>query len=711
MSIKNSDYTQSLSQSKNIKKVKTRSKARVAPSLAAIERKYLKKMTTRMMHEEKSWEIKFIFHPEEGLRVLWDILILFFIIYQALSVPYFICFNDTPSTFSDYLEFTINICFMADILATFNTGFYTKGNLIMNRKEIIKDYLKFWFWMDIVASLPYNWFLGSVFGGDSTSNTYKAPKVLRLIRIFRFLKVLRLVRLAKLKRILVKIEDYIASNTLASLFVFGKLLTFVFFIAHWTACLWYFIGEQGIDSHPITWVSNLALQNKGAFEKYITSLYWAFTTMSTVGYGDITPFTVEEKIFAMTTMIMASGVFAFTIGSIGALVSKANAVENTYREQAVAVNRYMKRKNLAHSLQYRVRRYLDYVWENKKKNKMEEKQVLILLSEPLRDEIYSHIHGVVIKFCKIFDQYESNFIAQLARTLISETFAPGDIILEEGEFSNKMYFIMNGKIRIYQIASKTVFKELRDKEYFGEISFFTSRPRCASVQCIDFVEVLGLTRLNFNALSEKFPDALAITSKIEKKCEANDFSDLKIVCYICENIGHFSTQCPIFLINFDQEDTKKKWIDSRARPDCKIIKKEEFLNSNYRRKERKVKGFHGFSGKNVIGVPRSNSAISGESHSFPQVRENRVFHESSTGDSVEHFPHARVNFSELYANTEEFPSSNSHRENDDVNIRKASFRLSLIKKTFIEDPDVELRSRRQSKTSFIKPDDVVEDLS
>jgi hypothetical protein len=362
----------------------------------------------------------------------------------------------------------------------------------------------------------------------------------------------------------------------------------------------------------------------------------------------------------------------------------------------------MKRKKLSHNLQYRVRRYLDYVWENKKKNKLEEKQVLILLSEPLRDEIYSHIHGVVIKYCKIFSQYETNFISQLARTLISETFAPGDIILEEGEFSNKMYFIMSGKIRIYQAETKTVFKELSEKEYFGEISFFTNNPRCASAHSIDFVDVLSLTRANFNALSEKFPESLNVTSKIEKKCENNDFSDLNLECYICEQKGHYSTKCHFFIINLDQEDTKKKWLEQKNRPEARLVGKEQFLSGNFQRKERKVKRLRGFSSKNIIGIPRSVSGIS-DPQIFPVVRE-RVFRESSTGDSVEHLSNVRVNFAELYANSEEYPSSNSLRE--DENIRKASFRLSLIRKSFIEDPDSEFRrSQRSSRTSILKRDE------
>ena len=83
--------------------------------------------------------------------------------------------------------------------------------------------------------------------------------------------------------------------------------------------------------------------------------------MTTVGYGDITAITINEKIYAMFAMIVACGVFAYTVGSIGSLVSKQNAMENAYREQVVAVNRYMRKKELPYDLQFRVRRYLEYV--------------------------------------------------------------------------------------------------------------------------------------------------------------------------------------------------------------------------------------------------------------------------------------------------------------------------------------------------------------
>lgn len=687
---------------KTLKSVhQSRKDSKISPTIKVKEERYLKKLSMISEQEEKWWEVRFLFHPESGARMIWDILILAFIIYQSLSVPYFICFNDIPSDLTNGFEFLMNICFISDVLATFNTGFYIKGTLVMNRKDIIKDYIKFWFWMDVVASMPYNWFVGNIFGGDSTSSAYNAPKVLRLMRIFRFLKVLRLLRLAKLKKILMKIEDYIASNTLANIFVFGKLLALVFFIAHWTACLWFFIGDQGSDIHPVTWITYINLQNSSIFEKYITSLYWAFTTMSTVGYGDITPFTVTEKIFAMMTMIMASGVFAFTIGSIGALVSKANSVENAYREQAVAVNRYMKRKYLPNNLQFRVRRYLDYVWENKKKNKMDERQVLILLSEPLRDEIYSHIHGVVIKFCKIFEKFETNFISQLARTLINETFAPGDNIIEEGEMSDKMYFIMMGKVIIYHGLTKSMIQELGEKQYFGEISFFTSNPRCASVKCTDFVDVLSLTRLNFNCLVSKFPEASEIIEGLIRNCEKGDFSCLNISCYLCEEVGHYAIKCKLLMINLDQEETRNKWMHERNDQSSKLVNNKDVQTPRFNRKIKKIKLCPRYNGRNVVGIPRENMMLT---QAYPEISETPepVVIESSTGDSIDCVQNVTIRpiYSELYLNSEESISPRGDAEGK--NPRKAVFRLSLIKKKLLYDQASSVRIKKPlSRTSII----------
>ena len=75
--------------------------------------------------------------------------------------------------------------------------------------------------------------------------------------------------------------------------------------------------------------------------QYITSLYWAFTTMITVGYGDITPKNTCERIYTMVAMIIASGMFSYTLNSIGTIVSRYNILAVNYREKMNYVNRFL----------------------------------------------------------------------------------------------------------------------------------------------------------------------------------------------------------------------------------------------------------------------------------------------------------------------------------------------------------------------------------
>ncbi len=46
---------------------------------------------------------------------------------------------------------------MTPLAMCFNTGFYRDGAIIMIRKEIMVDYLKTWFMVDLICTFPYTW--------------------------------------------------------------------------------------------------------------------------------------------------------------------------------------------------------------------------------------------------------------------------------------------------------------------------------------------------------------------------------------------------------------------------------------------------------------------------------------------------------------------------------------------------------------------------
>lgn len=50
--------------------------------------------------------------------------------------------------------------------------------------------------------------------------------------------------------------------------------------------------------------------------RYITAAYWSITTMTTVGYGDITAVRIDEKIVACVVMMAGTSMFAYMMGSV-----------------------------------------------------------------------------------------------------------------------------------------------------------------------------------------------------------------------------------------------------------------------------------------------------------------------------------------------------------------------------------------------------------
>ena len=102
------------------------------------------------------------------------------------------------------------------------------------------------------------------------------------------------------------------------------------FIAHWVACFFWMVGSSNLDPNGSCWSRKNDLFDQPLSYQYITSLYWAFTTMVTVGYGDIAPTNTYERLYVMVAMLIASGVFAYTINSIGTIVSRYNFLAVQY---------------------------------------------------------------------------------------------------------------------------------------------------------------------------------------------------------------------------------------------------------------------------------------------------------------------------------------------------------------------------------------------
>ncbi len=116
-----------------------------------------------------------------------------------------------------------------------------------------------------------------------------AIRVLRILRVFRVLKLVKYLDEA----------EYISNALIASRRKITVFLFAVIMLAIFAGSLLYVIEgqENGFTSIP-------------------TSIYWAIVTLSTVGFGDITPVTTLGKFIAATIMVLGYGIIAVPTGIV-----------------------------------------------------------------------------------------------------------------------------------------------------------------------------------------------------------------------------------------------------------------------------------------------------------------------------------------------------------------------------------------------------------
>jgi voltage-gated potassium channel len=151
--------------------------------------------------------------------------------------------------------------------------------------------LSYWGLIDLVAILPT--YLSLLFLG---SQYLLIVRILRLLRVFRILRLVRFTRESLLLIQALKASFFKISIFLMAVLVIVVLLGTVMYVVEG--------GQNGFNSIP-------------------QSIYWAIITVTTVGYGDIVPFTVLGKFIASVAMIIGYAIIAVPTGIVTVEMAKA----------------------------------------------------------------------------------------------------------------------------------------------------------------------------------------------------------------------------------------------------------------------------------------------------------------------------------------------------------------------------------------------------
>ncbi|KKD34926.1 MAG: ion transporter [Limnoraphis robusta] len=427
-------------------------------------------------------------HPESKIIIVWESIIVLVSLYNYLSIPFTIAFQTDADGIWLILDLLSDTVLIADIFLRFKIGYIDQGEFITDRQKIRKNYRSTDLKINLIASLPID-FIVRIFISPVPGYVIGIIRFPRLLRGFQCLGIFR------------RWENNVNVNPVVIRMI--NLVVTIFLIDHWVACLWFFIGEVAQISGE-SWLTNASLESARTSTQYLNSLYWSITTLTTVGYGDITPTNDLEIVFTLVIMFLGVSMYAFIIGNVASLIANLDANQGRFREKLDQIQAYMRERRIPAILQQQVRDYYQYMWEYSHDASME-LDFLDELPHSIKTRIYLHLHQELLEKVPLFQDADKGFIEDLVIKLKPRILPPNDYIIREEQLGHEMYFIKRGEVIAFSEKTGRVYRTMTTGMFFGEIALLYSSRRTASVKTQTYCELFVLYKEDFDQVLENYP--------------------------------------------------------------------------------------------------------------------------------------------------------------------------------------------------------------
>uniref|UniRef100_A0A8C7QDE9 Voltage-gated delayed rectifier potassium channel KCNH4 n=1 Tax=Oncorhynchus mykiss TaxID=8022 RepID=A0A8C7QDE9_ONCMY len=393
----------------------------------------------------------------------WDWLILLATFYVAVTVPYNVCFTvvggrdegssapRSPPSVSDIL---VEILFMLDIALNFRTTFVsTSGQVVYDARSICVHYVTTWLFVDLIAALPFD--LLYAFN----------------VSVYFGVHLLKTVRLLRLLRLLQKLERYSQYSAV----VLTLLMSMFALLAHWMACVWYFIGRREIENSPnswdIGWLHELGKRlgilggGPSVRSSYVTSLYFALSSLTSVGFGNVSANTDSEKIFSICTMLIGALMHAVVFGNVTAIIQRMYSRRSLYHTRTKDLKDFIRVHRLPKALEQRMLECFQTTWSVN--NGIDVSELLKDFPDELRADIAMHLNKELLQL-PLFESASRGCLRSLSLIIKTSFCAPGEFLIRQGDALQAIYFVCSGSMEV--LKDNTVLAILGKGDLIGSDS-------------------------------------------------------------------------------------------------------------------------------------------------------------------------------------------------------------------------------------------------
>ncbi|KAL0333783.1 UNVERIFIED_CONTAM: Potassium channel AKT1 [Sesamum angustifolium] len=391
------------------------------------------------------------------------------------------------SAFLKKLSITDNVVngfFAIDIILTFFVAYLdtTTYLLVDDQKQIAWKYASSWLAFDVISTIP------------SELARKISPKPLQTYGLFNMLRLWRLRRVSALFARLEKDRNF---NYFWVRCV--KLICVTLFAVHCAGCFYYLLAAHYPDPDK-TWIG-AAITNfkeKSLWTRYVTSIYWSITTLTTVGYGDLHAENIREMIFDIFYMLFNLGLTAYLIGNMTNLVVHGTSKTRQFRDTIQAASSFAQRNQLPARLQDQMLSHLCLKFRTNSEG-LQQQETLDSLPKAIRSSISHFLFYSLVDKVYLFRGVSNDLLFQLVSEMKAEYFPPKEDVILQNEAPTDFYILVSGTVDLLVLKNgvEQVVGEAKTGDLCGEIGVLCYRPQLFTVRTKRLSQLLRLNRTTF----------------------------------------------------------------------------------------------------------------------------------------------------------------------------------------------------------------------
>jgi CRP-like cAMP-binding protein len=237
---------------------------------------------------------------------------------------------------------------------------------------------------------------------------------------------------------------------------------------HMVGCLWFAVGVDN-TSISMGWVSKQEWDDDiPNTTRWLTSLYWALTTISTVGYGDITAGTNVEMIYTLFAMILGMALNAWLIANLTKHLARSTLLEDAHDNRISTIVQYMNTKRIPGDLQTKVLDYMDIEFTSERG--LDIHRELEKLPPALEAEMLDVMFIKNLRYCQGFHGVPEHVLVELSKAVSPYPVKKGQAIFAAGQVAREVFLLQSGmdggtaSVRLEKMIKQTAAERAEDPD-------------------------------------------------------------------------------------------------------------------------------------------------------------------------------------------------------------------------------------------------------